>query len=267
MAQSIHPMLSLVAQSADRGADERYLVLEEIAQTGSVTVAAMVLGLSEAQAWDAVHALNNLFPRPMIVAARGRQSSAAFLTEEGLRALAVRRLLQASFGEIMASLESAVTGDPSLSFPAQSLLWSPMMKTSARNSYYGTVTAVEHGAVNAEIALKISDSVVLTAIITEKSVSTLGIAPGTEAYALIKASTPILIPDDAGIAVSARNRIAGTVISVEKGAVNSEVILDIGDGKTLCVIVTDDSTETLAIAPGQRLAALIKASQIILALA
>lgn len=125
---------------------------------------------------------------------------------------------------------------------------------------------MQHGAVNAEVALRISEKVTLTAIITEQSVSNLNIAPGLEAYALIKASTPILIADDESVMASARNRIVGTVISVEPGAVNAEVILDIGDGKTLCAIITDDSAKELAIKPGNRLCALIKASQIILAL-
>lgn len=140
------------------------------------------------------------------------------------------------------------------------------MRTSARNCYHGIVESVTHGAVNAEILLKISDDVVLTVIITEQSVTNLAIAPGTQAYALIKASTPILIEDDSRILTSARNRITGEIISVEPGAVNSEVVLDIGGGKTLCAIVTDDSAESLGLAPGKSITALIKSSQIILAL-
>ncbi len=267
MTPSIRPVLSLVAETGHRAGEDRFQLLAEIDRTGSISAAARAVGLSYKGAWDAVNALNNLFPRPMVVAqAGGHHGGGAEVTEEGRRAIAVHRLLTASFGEIVASLERTVSGDPSLPFPTQSLLWSPIMKTSARNTYHGTITGVQHGAVNAEVALKISEAVTLTAIITEQSVANLNISPGLDAYALIKASTPILIADDESIMTSARNRIVGTVISMEPGAVNAEVILDIGDGKTLCAIITDDSARELAIKPGNRLCALIKASQIILAL-
>ncbi len=267
MTPSIRPVLSLVTDNGGHAGESRFHLLAEIDRTGSISAAARALGLSYKGAWDAVNALNNLFPRPMVVTqAGGRHGGGATVTEEGRRAIAVHRLLTASFGEIVSSLERTISGDPSLPFPTQSLLWSPIMKTSARNTYHGTISGVQHGAVNAEVALKISEKVTLTAIITEQSVANLNIAPGLEAYALIKASTPILIADDETVLTSARNRIVGTVISVEPGAVNAEVILDIGDGKTLCAIITDDSAKTLAIKPGNRLCALIKASQIILAL-
>lgn len=263
---SVRPVLGFRGNGY-RAGEDRFQLLAAIDQTGSIAAAAKLVGLSYRGAWDAVNALNNLFPRPIVIAKPGgKHGGGAEVTAEGLRALTVHRLLTASIGEIVANLESAISGDPSVPFPAHSLLWSPIMKTSARNTYHGVVTDVHRGAVNAEIALKISDDVTLTVIITEQSVTNLKIVPGMEAYALIKASTPILMADDASLRTSARNRICGTVVSVEPGAVNSEVVLDIGEGKTLCAIVTDDSAEALEIKPGNRLCALIKASQIILAL-
>lgn len=64
---------------------------------------------------------------------------------------------------------------------------------------------------------------------------------------------------------SARNQFLGTVKTVQHGAVNAEVILDIGNGSELAAIITNDSAEHLALEPGSEVYALIKAQWIILA--
>ncbi|MGF0536955.1 TOBE domain-containing protein [Agrobacterium sp. ES01] len=263
-ATSLRPALDFHGANGHRAGADRFALLDAIDETGSISAAAKQVGLSYRGAWDAVNALNNLFPRPIVTARPGgKQGGGAEVTEEGRQALSLHRRLTASIAEILSSVEAGLAAG---AIP-QSLIWSPMMKTSARNTFHGVVTAVEHGAVNAEVLLKISPDVTMAVILTEKSLTELKIEPGVEAYALIKASTPILMADDGTLRTSARNSIAGTVISVEPGAVNTEVVMDIGEGKTLCAIVTDDSADAMGIRPGNRMRALIKASQIILALA
>jgi molybdate transport system regulatory protein len=63
---------------------------------------------------------------------------------------------------------------------------------------------------------------------------------------------------------SARNQFIGRVKSVKKGAVNAEVILDIGGGDELAAIITNDSVDHLALGPGIEAYALIKAPWVIL---
>lgn len=63
---------------------------------------------------------------------------------------------------------------------------------------------------------------------------------------------------------SARNQFLGTVKSVTKGAVNAEVIVDIGNDVELAAIITNDSAEHMALEPGSDAYALIKAQWIIL---
>ena len=60
---------------------------------------------------------------------------------------------------------------------------------------------------------------------------------GKPAIALIKASFVLLAVDE-GLRTSARNQIPGVVTRREDGAVNSEVAVDIGGGKTLTATVT-----------------------------
>ncbi len=62
------------------------------------------------------------------------------------------------------------------------------MKLSARNALKGTVTAVQPGAVNAEITIELAGGHELVSIITMKSMKDLGLAPGKPVYAVIKAS-------------------------------------------------------------------------------
>ncbi len=81
--------------------------------------------------------------------------------------------------------------------------------------------------------------------------------------ALVKSSW-ILLTTDTGISTSARNQLTGTVSKVISGEVNSEVILDLGDGKTVCAVVTNPSVAELGLAEGVTASALFKASSVIL---
>lgn len=137
------------------------------------------------------------------------------------------------------------------------------MKLSARNQLKGTITDITVGAVNSEVTLSLANQQLVTAIITATSVEKLGLAVGKEAYAIIKASSVMLVTGEA-IKTSARNQLAGVISGVTAGAVNSEVILDVGQGLALAAIITKDSTERLALASGVHAQALIKASSIML---
>ena len=139
------------------------------------------------------------------------------------------------------------------------------MKTSARNVLKGVVERISDGAVNAEVVLAISPGVEIVAIVTRESVRDLALAPWREAMAIIKSSSVILAEGADPLAVSARNRLVGTVLRHEAGAVNDEVVLDIGEGQTITATITRESGETLAFAPGAPAQALIKASHVILA--
>lgn len=138
------------------------------------------------------------------------------------------------------------------------------MKTSARNQFLGTISKATRGAVNAEVILDIGGGDTLACIITNTSLDSLGLAPGVEAYALIKAPW-VIVTTDEDIRTSARNRLCGVVSRCVEGAVNGEVIIDLPGGKSVAAIITNDSIRSLGIKEGIRACALIKASHIILA--
>jgi len=62
---------------------------------------------------------------------------------------------------------------------------------------------------------------------------------------------------------SARNQFFGTITRVVPGAVNDEIELAIAGGQKIVAIVTRESTDNLALAPGRQVFALIKSSSVI----
>ncbi|NBB12252.1 molybdopterin-binding protein [Pseudomonas sp. SLFW] len=138
------------------------------------------------------------------------------------------------------------------------------MKVSARNVFKGTVKAIQEGAVNAEVALTLPGGEDLVAVVTLQSVKSLGLAVGKEAVALIKAPWVMLMTDDSGFRLSARNALKGTVTRVSDGAVNAEVVVTLAGGTEVFAIVTREAVTELGLAPGVSATAIIKASHVIL---
>jgi molybdate transport system regulatory protein len=64
--------------------------------------------------------------------------------------------------------------------------------------------------------------------------------------------------------ISARNVLPGTVNSVEKGAVNAEVVLTLWGGETAASIITNASVDALQLEPGKSVFAIIKASEVMI---
>jgi len=239
---------------------DRVLLIEAVDELGSITAAAKRLGLSYKGAWDIVQGLNNLFATPLIEAAPGgKAGGVARATVCGREVAIAFRRVQAEIDAAVAKLEANLSGES-----ARDLFWSLGMRTSARNALRGEVSRITEGAVNCEVGLRIADGVELTAILTKHSVAELGLALGKPAIALIKSSF-ILLAKGEGLRTSARNQIPGEVTCREDGAVNCEIALDIGGGKTLVAMITLESAQALEIAVGDRVTALIKASHLILA--
>ena len=138
------------------------------------------------------------------------------------------------------------------------------MKVSARNVFKGQVSQVQDGAVNAEVVLTLPGGEQLVAVVTMESVRDLGIAVGKDAVALIKAPWVMLMTESSDIRLSARNCLEGKVLSVNDGAVNAEVVIELAGGSKVYSIVTRDAVAELGLAPGVSATAVIKASHIIL---
>ena len=69
------------------------------------------------------------------------------------------------------------------------------MRISARNTLKGRVKSVEHGAVSTVVTIELPGGQELVSSITKSSAEKLGLAPGKEAYAVIKASSVMIAVD------------------------------------------------------------------------
>ncbi len=139
------------------------------------------------------------------------------------------------------------------------------MQVSARNTFTGQVQSVSDGAVNSEVTLALPGGDLLVAVVTRGSVQSLGLAPGKQAVALVKAPWVVLATRACGLKFSARNQLAGKVSQVDKGAVNSEVTLVLPGGSAVHAVVTNEAVRELDLQPGSEAIAVIKASHVILA--
>lgn len=260
----VHGALWLTAGGANIGGHGRVALLRAVAEHGSITQAARAFGMSYKAAWDAIDAMNRTAGEALVERITGgRGGGSTRLTPRG------ERLVQ-RFGQIDAvhrrflALIDATSIDLDREF---SLLEVLNMKTSARNQFLGSVSALREGAVNDEVELALPGGARLVAVVTRESTAALGLKVGVAAIALIKASSVLLATGLDGTAkVSARNQLAGQVSALKPGAVNAEVTLalDQGGGEIVAT-VTQSSVQSLGLAVGARATALVKASDVILA--
>jgi molybdopterin-binding protein len=65
--------------------------------------------------------------------------------------------------------------------------------------------------------------------------------------------------------ISARNVLKGTVKKIVAGAVNSEVIVELPGGEEIVSVITKESVKTLGLKKGREVYAVVKASNVMLA--
>ena len=65
--------------------------------------------------------------------------------------------------------------------------------------------------------------------------------------------------------ISARNVLKGTVKKVNHGAVNSEIVVELPGGAEVVSIITKTSAEQLKLAQGSQVYAVVKASNVMIA--
>ena len=240
---------------------DRIRLLEKIAECGSITKAAKVVGISYKTAWDTINMMNNLADRPLVERMTGgKGGGGTYLTSEGKDVIRQFRIIQKEHRKFLANLSERVSDADNL----YTFLRRIAMKVSARNVFAGKVASIKKGAVNAEVSLTIKGGAAVTAIVTNGAIDNLGLKEGLAAYAIIKASSIIIGTDLHDARVSARNIFCGTIVKVIEGPVNTEVDLEIGGGNTISAIITHESSNRLELETGGHACALFKASSVIL---
>ncbi|WP_084572924.1 TOBE domain-containing protein [Methylocapsa aurea] len=257
----IDTLLALRADGRLLVGRERVTLLEAVIQHGSITKAAEIAGFSYKTAWDAVNAINNLLPRPAFIThTGGPRGGGAEVTDEGRRLIATFRRLEEKLGRISDSIVEV-----GLEHEEDLLFWGIGLKLSVRNAFHCTIVEIIPAPVNVEVKLKVSSEIEIIAVVTNASIAELGLTPGRSAVAMVNASSVMLAPRAEAPRISARNKIAGIVLDRVDGGVVTEVTLDIGEGKTITSVITHEGADGVEIAPGAKVWAIFKSSNVILA--
>ncbi len=66
--------------------------------------------------------------------------------------------------------------------------------------------------------------------------------------------------------ISARNKIKGCIVEVRKGSTTAHVRIDIGGGAILTASITNEAVDDLALKVGGEATAVIKASDVMIAI-
>jgi molybdate transport system regulatory protein len=237
-------------------------LLASIADSGSIAQAARRVGLTYKAAWDAIDAMNNVAPRPLVLRSKGgRGGGGTALTDDGRRLVAAFAAVSTEHRRFVKDLEDRFGVRPAELQTMRRLT----MLTSARNHFAGKVTRIARGAVNDEIELTLPGGERIVAVITHESTRKLGLKKGSEAVALIKASWVMVgTADGPALKLSARNQLTGAITRITRGAVNSEVVIGLKGGASVVAIITNDAVRSLKLRAGKQAFALFKASSVIL---
>ncbi|QNM94666.1 TOBE domain-containing protein [Chitinimonas koreensis] len=237
----------------------RILLLEGIAETGSIGQAAKAAGLSYRAAWTALEELNTLSRTPLVsTVVGGKGGGGASLTQAGRNLVTVYRALEAMQRKLLNELEPIADAAVSLD-----TLHRMMLKTSARNQLHGTVRRIVPGTVNDTVELALDGGDALRAAITRESTELLALQPGTAAVALVKASWVGLQAGHVAAAKAAQNALHGVVESRGEGDRRAEVRVRLVGGGL--IVALSDAAEGHAV--GEAVTALVDEASVIVGVA
>jgi len=241
-----------------------FALLEALDVTGSLRKSASAAGYSYKGAWMVLEAACELACQPLLETSTGGSGGGGTRLTDAARALLQAwRALQQQHETFLSHQEAWLLQQPAFA----GILRRFSMKTSARNQFAGTISAVESGPVTAQATVTLPGGQEITATMTAAAAKKLKLKKGQDAIALVKSSAVVLVTDFAGYSLSARNQLAGTISRVDKGAVSSLIGLTLPGGALVSASVTNDAVTALGLAVGQSATAVFKAYAVMLAVA
>lgn len=137
-------------------------------------------------------------------------------------------------------------------------------KTSARNTFFGKIGRVERGDIQSRIELVTVDGDVVTTVITNNSLTRMGLKVGSLITAEIKAPWVVVQKSPTEPLCTAENLFHGTVTKIVRGKLTTEFVVRIQDGTELCSLVTEKSRRRLEIREKQDVWVMFNAFAVIL---
>ncbi len=153
-------------------------LLRRISETGSLTQAAKMVGMSYRSAWDRVEKMEAKFGRRLVERKTGgKTGGGAAITEES-------RILLKEFKKTRKLLFNVLDDKEA---------WEDIgYRLSARNRLRAKVVEVKQGALTSQVKMRIVSTNTLTSIITNEAVEDLSLKEGDDVEAIVK-STDVLV--------------------------------------------------------------------------
>lgn len=179
-----------------------------------------------AAARAAVQELNNLAHEPLAEWVSGDVGQGLRLTARGRRLSVALLVLRRNQERLLSQFGVEFAEDVRL-------LDRVLVRTSARNQFIARVHSIDEGIVQDRVVLELAGHRRFGALITRNSAEMLGIRPGCDVVALIKASSMSVIADDGDETPYANhNRLRGVVTGVHGDDDLTELSVDTGRGLT-----------------------------------
>jgi molybdate transport system regulatory protein len=122
-----------------------------------------------------------------------------------------------------------------------------LRKTSARNSFFGKISSIKKGDIQAKVEMITLSGNIVTTIITRDSLSRLGLKTGSLITAEVKAPWVILEKSDREPESTAENRFLGIITRITRGSITTEYVVRIPDGTELCSVVNTENVRRMHI--------------------
>jgi molybdate transport system regulatory protein len=232
----------------------RIKLLELIDETGSISKAAKEIGMSYKAAWAAIEKMNNLSENLLVIKATGGKSGGGSRLSEDARAI-IKAFYDAQEKHPQEPVQGNSTEAGSITF----------LEASTKNLYKGVVSNILTGPINATVGIQLRGLDILASVITRESLKRMDLKKDDTVHALVNDRSITLIKGDArNLAISARNRLAGSIIRIDTSGVSAEVTLELKGGQTLHTIITMESLDTMSLKEGDQVTAIFKAQAVIL---
>jgi molybdate transport system regulatory protein len=236
-------------------------LLRAIAQSGSINQAAKQVGLSYKGAWQMIERANNLAPKVLITTATGgSKGGGTCLTAAGQSLLQLFTRLESQHKLFLQQLNQSLADDPDV----QILLKRQVIKTTATNQLFGIITAIQTGAVNAEVLVELKGGEEIVATLTLTELKLLELSVSSDVVMLINDPEIIVTTNPGNCPFSARNCLRGTVVRVQYDGVESEIVINLPSGDSLVATISQVSALALGLSPGVSAYAAFKSNAVIL---
>lgn len=223
--------------------DSRVRLLEAIERHGSLNRAAREVPLSYKAAWDALDALNNLAPQPLVERSTGGvHGGGTRLTGYARQLVALYRAMESSQQDILNQLTDLPAEADAQGL--RTLIRRMAMRTSARNQFAGRIHQLTDRGGLVDVQLDLGQGDRITATITPESVEAMALAAGVELFALIKAPW-VRLSAQPPRRLATRNQLAGQLDQLRPGSTHTGATLLLPSGRSLSAVVSNTQASEL----------------------